>query len=271
MDSFDSVEDESFSDEEESAVPYFVQGLPFPREMASNPQARSQDWRFSFERVRENADGTFQYRGRTWTSTQLDAERTRLEETYSVHVEFNLDRDWESTTRSKHIRRLLFEKCRPLEELCPSLPSSWKNRFRVNAYGNVLSLEAELYALTYADVDHNMPRVRGGSSDPANLELVYWHANRHVKRDALIPAAPPSFWERMNCGVRVEDVREIATVFAGEELILQRVLSMLEQGRRHHLEVARDKGSSLLRTLLDEAEEEVLRMKRIVRVNAQKL
>ena len=60
--------------------------------------------------------------------------------------------------------------------------------FRLDMYGNVVSIEANTFgALTYFDVDHLFPWSRGGRSVQANFAAVHYGANRWAKSDKLIP------------------------------------------------------------------------------------
>lgn len=283
--SFSDADSESFSSGEPElvdiapdealspALPFFVQGHPFPAEFALNPEDPPSAWQFSFDGLHLQPDGRYVYRDQSLTAEQAEALRARMEETYAVFPKevTEKDRSWETQTRKPTIRTFLFSQCRPLEEfLSPAqtLPKEVQGRFRVNAYGNVLSLQAEPYALTYGDVDHNMPRSRGGSDAVNNLSLVYWHANRHVKKDTIVAAAPDDFWERMNCGVRVEDVRQILEVFS-DVWHRKRLFLALEQARPCHLEVVRtSRGVGLVSALLSEMDNTVVRMQHVLAAHA---
>ena len=66
-----------------------------------------------------------------------------------------------------------------------SLPSRVKENFRVDAFGNVVSITAKSKAVCAFEVDHVFPWSRGGCSRRGNFAAVYWGAN-NLKKEKLI-------------------------------------------------------------------------------------
>lgn len=256
LDSFDNPQwDDEDEDEAESkpSVP-----PPFPAEFAVNAKGPSDHWEFAFETFQRQPDGDYLYRGKVYTPEETEAERQRLEAKYPIIAEDENGkrRQWEAITRDPAIRAFCFEQCRPLDEVV-ELPEAFRHCFFLDPYGNVVSPTAEVNAPTYADIDHNFPRARGGGSKTGNLSAVYWHANRHVKKDVLLAAAEDAFLSKMRCGVQVEDIREILRVYQNRPVLRKRAFEMLEQDCGAHLHVRRDKGETFLARLVQRKEQEI--------------
>jgi hypothetical protein len=106
-------------------------------------------------------------------------------------------------------------------------PCSWSSSictfidsFRVDMYGNVISIEAYNGALTKFDVDHIYPWSRGGRSLQRNFAAVQYHANRSIKSDNLVQNLSKP---RMKCGITEEQLISIV-----QYIIYHRSQSRLE-------------------------------------------
>jgi hypothetical protein len=93
------------------------------------------------------------------------------------------------------------------------IPSKLMDRFRVDMYGNVVSIEASDSAVCKFDVDHLFPWSRGGRSVHSNFVACQWDANRRVKSNTLIQALRA---EEMACGLSPE---QFAALMAHVEII----------------------------------------------------
>jgi len=98
-------------------------------------------------------------------------------------------------------------------EAYDAIPSPWNQKYRVDPYGNVVSLKgAARNSVTGFQVDHVFAWSRGGLTVPGNLMACHWYANMHVKGDALLDAnecagvAGRPLAERMAVGLSVEQL-----------------------------------------------------------------
>jgi hypothetical protein len=95
------------------------------------------------------------------------------------------------------------------------LKSKWRDKFRVDMYGNVIAKDASDGSLCSFDVDHIFPWSRGGRSVMENFAAVQWDANRRVKKHRLVATLAA---EEVNCGltqVQFEALMEHAGQKAG--------------------------------------------------------
>ena len=83
----------------------------------------------------------------------------------------------------------------------PCIPSKFSDKFRVDMYGNVVSIDSSDGALCKFDVDHIFPWCRGGRSARNNFVACQWDANRRVKSDTLLQALSA---RDMACGLSPE-------------------------------------------------------------------
>lgn len=88
------------------------------------------------------------------------------------------------------------------------IASKYKDKYRVDMYGNVVSIEASDGALCKFDVDHIFPWSRGGRSVNSNFVACQYDANRRVKNDALVQSLRA---EDMACGLSPEQFKALMT------------------------------------------------------------
>uniref|UniRef100_A0A061R0D0 HNH domain-containing protein n=1 Tax=Tetraselmis sp. GSL018 TaxID=582737 RepID=A0A061R0D0_9CHLO len=120
-------------------------------------------------------------------------------------------------TSSDRVRRVAWDELKDLEAtiaLRQLLPKSMKDDFRVDPFGNVVSIRAEKrWSVCGFQVDHIFPWARGGLTEPNNLMALHWHANQHVKNDAILnanevhPENGMPLEDRMLVGLSVEQLR----------------------------------------------------------------
>ena len=82
-----------------------------------------------------------------------------------------------SQTSKTSIRKHCWDKL----PFAKNIPSSLRHQFKVDAYGNVISLNAEHLSVCSWDVDHIFPWSRGGRSVNANFAAVQSNCNENVK------------------------------------------------------------------------------------------
>jgi len=84
-------------------------------------------------------------------------------------------------------------------------PLVWKflKPYRLDYYGNVISLTADKNSLVGFDLDHKFPWSRGGRSKIHNLMCCQSMANRFIKRDELIPCLSAT---KMACGLQLSQL-----------------------------------------------------------------
>ncbi|KAG1666225.1 hypothetical protein FOA52_011525 [Chlamydomonas sp. UWO 241] len=174
----------------------------------------ARQWAYLYAHMEEMEPGVWWYDGVQLTKEQVAEMLARWERDYPVlpgtREHGNGREPRRPSTSSDAVRNGCWEDLLELEAQ-QRIPPKWRSLFRVDAYGNVVSLlAAPKYSICGFQGDHIFPWSRGGLTVRPNLAALHWLANERVKNDELLNAnachrdSGRSLVERMHVGLSME-------------------------------------------------------------------
>ncbi len=139
----------------------------------------------------ENGENRIKYRDTIYTIEEWGSKVEEWRRNYPKIAEVGIAHP-EGGKREESLeiyRKVCWDK---LQHTHTEIDTKFQDQFRVDMYGNVVSIEAHNYSLTYFDPDHVFPWCRGGRTKKDNLVAVQYAANRWVKVDELLPILDPT-------------------------------------------------------------------------------